>query len=51
MSTLEALKMAYLKHALSDDSIGWEELTVILCDALCNEMGDEEFSNWLREMG
>ena len=45
---LYAVKWAYRKHCLNDDSIGWEELSVILKDALCNAMGDEEFIIWLK---
>ena len=45
---LYAVNWAYRKHCLNDDSIGWEELSVILKDALCNAMGDEEFIIWLK---
>lgn len=47
---VEALKLAYRKHWLNDDSIGWDELGDKLCDALCNAMGDKEFSLWLQQM-
>ena len=47
---VEALKLAYRKHWLNDDSIGWDELGDKLCDALCNAMGDREFSLWLQQM-
>lgn len=43
---LHAVQMAYRKHHLDDDSIGWEELGNILLDALCETMGDEEFIKW-----
>jgi hypothetical protein len=42
-----ALKMAYRKHHLSDDSIGWTQLSDVLCDALCDLLGDTGFENWL----
>lgn len=48
--TIDALKSAYLKHNTGDDSIGWDELRDILCDALCNEIGDKEFQKWLKEI-
>ena len=46
---LEALKLAYRKHHIMDDSIGWEELSEKLRDALCEAMGDEEYQQWLEE--
>ena len=47
---LEACKAAYRKHYLNDDSIGWDELSDIMLDALCNEMGDVGFQEWLRQV-
>jgi hypothetical protein len=47
--SLEALKLAYRKHNLQDDSIGWDELSAVLLDALCEEMGDVGFQQWLGE--
>jgi len=47
MDLLSACKLAYRKHHLGDDSIGWDELSDALCNALCNEMGDTEFQKWL----
>ena len=44
---LYACKAAYRKHHLADDSIGWDELSDILKEALCNAMGDDEFVMWL----
>ena len=44
---LEACKMAYRKHHLDDQSIGWDELSKFLLNALCNAMGDEGFQEWL----
>jgi len=45
---ITALKLAYRKHCLADDSIGWIELEDILKDALCDHMGDDVFYEWLR---
>ena len=47
MDLLNACKLAYRKHHLNDESIGWEELGDCLLDALCNEMGDDGFQEWL----
>ena len=47
MDLLTACKLAYRKHHLNDDSIGWDELGECLLDALCNEMGDDGFQEWL----
>ena len=46
MDLLNACKLAYRKHVLNDDSIGWEELGDRLLDAICNEIGDDEFCKW-----
>ena len=43
---LHACQMAYKKHHKGDDSIGWEELSDILLNALCESMGDDEFVKW-----
>ena len=43
---LKACQKAYRKHVSMDDSIGWDELGNILCDALCNAMGSDEFVRW-----
>jgi len=45
-SLLEACKLAYRKHVLSDDDIGWDELDDKLLDTLCNVMGEKEFIKW-----
>jgi len=50
MDEFYALKMAYRKHCLNDDSIGWEELGNILFNTLCNEMGSEEFCEWVEKI-
>ena len=48
---LTAVKAAYRKHVLNDDSIGWKALEDILLDALCNEMGDDGYQAWLKDLG
>jgi len=47
---LSALQLAYRKHHLDDDNVGWEELSDALCHALCEAMGDEGFQRWSAEM-
>ena len=44
---LNACQAAYRKHHVSDESIGWDELSSILLDALCNAMGDNGFQKWI----
>lgn len=44
---LNAVKAAYLKHHLNSDAIGWEELSNILLDALCNALGDKGYQDWI----
>lgn len=44
---LSALQMAYRKHHCGDDSIGWNELSDVMCDSLCEVMGDEGFQRWV----
>ena len=44
---LYACKMAYRKHHLGDESIGWQELSEILHEALCNHLGDEGYQTWI----
>jgi hypothetical protein len=43
---LDAVKLAYRKHHLDDDSVGWDELSSILLDALCEALGDDGFIKW-----
>ena len=50
MDLLSACKLAYRKHHLGDDSVGWEELGNALLDALCNEMGVDEYHVWVRKI-
>jgi len=40
---LDAVKSAYKKHHMGGDSIGWDELSEMLENALCNVMGEDEF--------
>lgn len=47
---IDALKAAYRKHTLDDDSIGWNQLSDIICNAICNEIGDKAFQKWLSEV-
>lgn len=47
---LDVLKLAYRKHHLEDDSIGWEELSDKLSDALSNAMGPTGFVEWMQEL-
>jgi len=49
VKAIEVLKLVYRKHVLNDDSIGWDELSNMLCDAICNAIGDDEFVKWLDE--
>ena len=43
------LRMAYRKHHLGDESIGWEELSDALMHVLCEAMGDKEFQAWTKD--
>jgi len=47
MDLLSACQMAYRKHHLNDETIGWDELGDCLLDALCNSMGDDGYQKWL----
>lgn len=46
---LGVVKAAYLKHHCGLDNVGWEQLSNMMCDALCNAMGDTQFQRWLEE--
>jgi len=48
---MSALMAAYKKHVMGADSIGWDELSDTLTDALCEAMGDEAFNAWLDSGG
>lgn len=47
---IQAVKLAYRKHCLGDDSIGWDELDKFLHNTLCEVMGDEEYQKWLEQV-
>jgi len=48
--TIDALKAAYRKHVLLDDFIGWEEMGTILLDALCEEIGNDGYAEFVDEI-
>lgn len=48
---LEAVKLAYRKHHLGDDTIGWDELSDKLHNAICNAMGDRAYIEWMDSLG
>lgn len=48
---LEAVKLAYRKHHLGDDTIGWDELSETLHNAICNAMGDRGYLEWMESLG
>ena len=50
MNLLDACKLAYRKHVLNDDSVGWDELGNCLLDAICNEIGDDGYQQWLQQV-
>lgn len=43
---LHAVLCAYAKHHMGSDEFGWYELSDILHNAICNEIGDEEYLAW-----
>jgi len=45
---LHAVLCAYAKHHFDQSEIGWEQLDDILCDAICEEIGDEAFCAWMK---
>jgi hypothetical protein len=45
---LNIVQHAYRKHHLDDNNIGWDELSEMMLDELCNTMGDQAFNEWLR---
>lgn len=46
---LLAIELAYRKHQLDDESIGWQELGNILCDELCHAYGGDVFADWVMQ--
>jgi hypothetical protein len=49
-SLLTACQAAYRKHYMDDDNIGWDELSDMLRDALCNSMGSDGYHKWLDDV-
>lgn len=47
---LHAVLCAYAKHHLDSDEIGWDKLGEILHDAICNEIGDENYCAWAEKI-
>ncbi len=47
---LHAVLCAYAKHHLNKDEIGWQQLSSILCNAICEEIGDNEYCKWMDTM-
>jgi hypothetical protein len=47
---LHAVLCACAKYTFDCPDIGWEELDNILITAICNEIGDQNFSAWCRLM-
>ena len=46
---LHVVMMAYAKHNLECLDIGWGELGDRLHDALCNEIGDDNYIKWAEQ--
>ena len=46
---LDAVKLAYRKHHMNDETLGWDELSTVMLDALCNELGADGYWEWLQE--
>lgn len=46
--TVDALKLAYRKLHMGDESVGSDEVADAMCNALCEEIGDDGFDRWLR---
>lgn len=44
---VEALQACFRKHHMDDPSIGWDELSDVMTNALCEVMGDDGFQAWL----
>lgn len=50
VQAMAAIKRAYQKHTLNDESIGWDELSDELGNVLAEVMGDDAFCFWLDAM-
>lgn len=47
---LHAVLCAYAKHHLDCDDIGWGQLDDILHNAICNEIGDNNYIAWTKRV-
>ena len=47
---LESVQLAYRKHWMNDESIGWSELGDTLANNLAEVMGDKDFCTWLEKI-
>lgn len=47
---LHAVLCAYVKHHMVDPEIGWDELSEILHDAICEAIGDDAFCEWVKRI-
>ena len=45
---LHACLCAYAKHHCGNEGIGWDELSDFLLDAICEEIGDDNFHKWIK---
>lgn len=50
VQVMHALCSAYQKHVCGDELIGWDELSDLMTDALCEAMGDDDFNFWLESV-
>jgi hypothetical protein len=48
---LAIVKLAYRKHALGDDVIGWQELGERLQDEICNATTSNHYCEWVKGLG
>ncbi len=47
---LHAVLCVYAKHHLNRNEIGWNQLSDILCNAICEEIGDNDYCKWMDMM-
>uniref|UniRef100_A0A6M3KVA8 Uncharacterized protein n=1 Tax=viral metagenome TaxID=1070528 RepID=A0A6M3KVA8_9ZZZZ len=48
---VDTITLAYRKHHLGDESIGWDELGECLLNTLCDVLGDDGYQQWLESIG
>lgn len=48
---LHACLYAYQKHACNNPDIGWDDLSTVLLNAICEAVGDGAFVQWNEGMG